>query len=185
MKDIQPTIDIIQAIKSLPESKILQFISITSMNSVITIKLVHIISQHTYNLVTKPLSGPIFECKFSYIRGVRFYPSEDHDHFSKLDIHLHIVPWSLFKKTCCQQHLTLILSCYQFIIIFQSFLFIYHVINISKKASKWTQSLCLVTGYCLICFSPKLSLVLFHSCFQWTRANWYFTFWKSNSEKRK
>ena len=33
--------------------------------------------------------------------------------------------------------------------------------------------------------SPQTLLVVVHSFFQWTRANWEFTFWNSNSAKRK
>ena len=49
---VNPLLISYRLIKSRPESKILKFLSVTSMNSLISMKPVQIISKHTHNLLT-------------------------------------------------------------------------------------------------------------------------------------
>ena len=148
LEDSQPTIDIIQAnwITYRVKHIAVPIGCIHEQSDIHKTRLAKILTYiKPSDMGTKPLSGPLHERHSSYIHGVRFYPPDEYGNFYQIDIYLHTMHWSSWPDNRWPHHLSMILSYYYFIIIFYSFLLMFHAINISKKGRKWIQCMFPVT----------------------------------------
>ena len=133
MDDSQPTIDIIQDNRITYIVKHIAF-SISYNNGKFDIQKIRpakILTCIQTSDGAKRVYCPILERDFSCICGIRFYPLMNLIIFLSL-ISIFALCLASFPNNLLSDHLALLLSEYNFIIILHYFLLIFHALNISK-----------------------------------------------------